>query len=94
MNRRNSSSAEAELAEFMQNAFAEREAWLGHGASAPMVDLLRELARTFREEGDARVWLERPVDLLGGEKPIDAIRRGEVARVHGVLLALNAGVTT
>lgn len=94
MTRRDCSRTDAEVVEFMQSAFAEREAWPGHGASAPMVDLLRELARTFREEGDARAWLERPVDLLGGEKPIELIRRGEVARVHGVLWALNSGMTT
>lgn len=54
-------------------------------------DLKRLLDQTFPTENDAIEWLHRPVPLLEGRRPIDAIRIGDIDRVVGVLSGAYSG---
>ncbi|MEO9225906.1 MAG: hypothetical protein ABI328_05965 [Gemmatimonadaceae bacterium] len=55
---------------------------------------LAELHRTFRDDTEARSWLDERVTALQGETPRTMIVRGHVDRITGVLYAFNAGVAT
>jgi hypothetical protein len=73
----------------------------GNGAPPTPVFLARlealrafvtELRRTFRDEGEARAWLDAQVPALRGQTARTMILHGHVDRVTGVLYAFNAGV--
>ena len=36
-------------------------------------------------------WLETPLDALGGQKPLEAIERGELDRVWRLLFTVESG---
>lgn len=52
---------------------------------------LGELRRTFRDENEARTWIDTQVPALRGQTPRRMILDGHVDRVTGVLYAFNAG---
>jgi uncharacterized protein (DUF2384 family) len=52
----------------------------------------RELAATFESADASERWLERPNPILGGDRPIDCLKRREYDRVHAALEAFNTGV--
>lgn len=55
---------------------------------------LAELGRTFRDDREARSWLDERVPALQGQTPRRMILDGNVDRVTGVLYAFNAGMAT
>jgi uncharacterized protein (DUF2384 family) len=55
-------------------------------------DLKRLLVSTFPDEQVALKWLHREVPLLGGRRPIDLIKRGNLDPVVEVLAGAHAGV--
>lgn len=59
---------------------------------AALEAFLTELRRTFKNEGEARSWLDAQVPALRGQTPRKMILDGHVDRVTGVLYAFNAGV--
>lgn len=61
---------------------------------AALDTFLAELRRTFRNEAEARSWLDERVLALRGQTPRRMILDGHVDRVTGVLYAFNAGVAT
>jgi len=54
-------------------------------------DLKRLLVSTFPDEQVALRWLHREVALLGGRRPIDLIKRGDLDPVVEVLEGAHAG---
>lgn len=56
-------------------------------------DLAKELRATFQEPGAAREWLSRPLDSIGGRRPLDLILEGRAEKLTGMLYALNSGMT-
>ena len=54
-------------------------------------DLKRLLASTFPDEQVALQWLHREVPLLGGRRPIDLIKRGDLDPVVEALAGAHAG---
>jgi transcriptional regulator with XRE-family HTH domain len=60
---------------------------------AALATFVAELRRTFRDEGEARSWLDVQVAALRGQTPRKMILDGHVDRVTGVLYAFNAGTT-
>lgn len=54
-------------------------------------DLKRLLASTFPDEHLALQWLHREVKLLGGRRPIDLVKRGDLDPVVEVLAGARAG---
>lgn len=59
---------------------------------AALETFVAELRLTFRDEGEARSWLDAQVPALRGQTPRKMILDGHVDRVTGVLYAFNAGV--
>lgn len=55
-------------------------------------DLKRLLVSTFPDDQVALEWLHREVRLLGGRRPIDLIKRGNLNPVVEVLAGAHAGV--
>jgi uncharacterized protein (DUF2384 family) len=59
--------------------------------TADELALESELAATFTSALASR-WLETPNPILGGDRPIDCLERGEYDRARAALEAFNTGV--
>ena len=73
----------------------KEEASQATGATARMLeklDIICQIAMRLLKANTRRQWFETPNTTLGGERPVDLLRRGEIDQVRNVLGMLEWGI--